>query len=436
MHFRIPHKNPQHILLGFIAYLFIQSSAYAYLPLDRIIAIVNDDVIMLSELETKMRTIRGQLQQQGAQAPPASVLQRQVLDKLVENRIQLQIAKRSGVKIDDETLNRTISNIAAENKVSLTQFKEILEQDGYNYEKFREDIRNEITLGQLRKRQVENRIIVTEKEIDNFISNQEFQGTTQTEILISHILLALPSAATTNEIAQVKQTATEIRNDLLGGADFTETAINFSDGGNAAEGGSLGWRKMDDVPSLFIDYIPDMKKGDISDLIESPSGFHIIEITNIRSDEINIIQQTHARHILIKGDELTTSEQAREKAEQLKIRIENGDDFALLAKGNSDDPGSAIKGGDLGWTTPGALVPEFQKMMDSMSPNKVSEPFRTNYGWHILEVLDRREFDNSETLKRGKARAAIRSRKLEEAMQNWVRRLRDEAYVEYRLDEG
>ncbi len=422
-------------MLGLLTLLLIQTNVHAYVPLDRIVAVVNDDVIMQSELETKIRTVRGQLQQQGTQLPPASILERQVLDKMVQTRIQLQIARRTGVKVDDESLNRTISNIAAENQVSLSQFREILEKDGYNYEQFREDIRNEITLSQLRKRQVENRIVVTEKEIDNFLANQEFQGSTQTEVRISHILLALPSAATADEIAQVRQVASQVREDLLSGADFAETAKAISDGGNAENGGDLDWRKLEDVPSLFADYIPDMEKGDISELIQSPSGFHIIKISDIRSDEKNIVQQTHARHILIKPDDLITNKQAREKAEQLKVRIENGDDFALLAKGNSDDPGSAIKGGDLGWTTPGALVPEFQKMMDSMEPGQVSEPFKTNYGWHILEVLERREHDNSESVKRSKARFAIRNRKLEEAMQNWTRQLRDEAYVEYRLDD-
>ncbi|MFT5395484.1 MAG: peptidyl-prolyl cis-trans isomerase SurA [Gammaproteobacteria bacterium] len=422
-------------MLGLFTLFLFQSNVHAYVPLDRIVAIVNDDVIMQSELETKIRTVRGQLEQQGTQLPPASILERQVLDKMVQTRIQLQIATRTGVKVDDAYLNRTISNIAAENQVSLSQFREILEKDGYNYEQFREDIRNEITLSQLRKRQVENRIVVTEKEIDNFLVNQEFQGTTQTEVQIAHILLALPSAATPDEIAQVRQVASQVREDLLSGADFTDTAKTISDGGNAEKGGDLGWRKLEDVPSLFADYLPDMEKGDISELIQSPSGFHIIKISDIRSDEKNIVQQTHARHILIKPDDLITSKQARNKAEQLKVRIENGDDFTLLAKGNSDDPGSAIKGGDLGWQTPGALVPEFQKMMDSIEPGQVSKPFKTDYGWHILEVLERREYDNSESVKRGKARFAIRNRKLEEAMQSWTRQLRDEAYVEYRLDE-
>ena len=422
-------------MLGLFTLLLFQSLAHAYVPLDRIVAIVNEDVIMQSELGKKVRSIRGQLQQQGTQLPPASILERQVLDKMIENRIQLQIALRTGVKVDDQSLNQTINNIAAENKVSLTQFREILEKDEYNYEQFRENIRNEIILSQLRKRQVENRIIVTEKEIDIFIANEDFQGTSQTEIKISHILLALPSAATPNEISQVLQVATQVREDLLSGAEFTDTAKSVSNGANAKNGGDLGWRKLEDVPSLFVDHISDMKKNDISELIQSSSGFHIIMISDVRSDKINIIQQTHSRHILIKPDDLISSEKARYKAALLKTRIESGDDFGLLAKGNSDDPGSAIKGGDLGWTSPGALVPEFQKVMDSIELGEVSKPFKTDYGWHILEVLERREYDNSESIRRSKARFAIKNRKLEEAMQNWTRQLRDDAYVEYRLDE-
>jgi len=422
-------------MLGLFTLLLFQSLAHAYVPLDRIVAIVNEDVIMQSELGKKVRSIRGQLQQQGTQLPPASILERQVLDKMIENRIQLQIALRTGVKVDDQSLNQTINNIAAENKVSLTQFREILEKDEYNYEQFRENIRNEIILSQLRKRQVENRIIVTEKEIDIFIANEDFQGTSQTEIKISHIFLALPSAATPNEITQVLQVATQVREDLLSGAEFIDTAKSISNGANAENGGDLGWRKLEDVPSLFVDHISDMKKDDISELIQSSSGFHIIKISDIRSDKINIVQQTRSRHILIKPNDLISSEKARYKAALLKTRIESGDDFGLLAKGNSDDPGSAIKGGDLGWTSPGALVPEFQKMMDSIELGEVSKPFKTDYGWHILEVLERREYDNSESIRRSKARFAIKNRKLEEAMQNWTRQLRDDAYVEYRLDE-
>ncbi|MCZ6805055.1 MAG: peptidylprolyl isomerase [Proteobacteria bacterium] len=422
-------------MLGVISLFLIQNFAYAYVPLDRIVAVVNEDVIMQSELETKIRTVRDQMQQQGANLPPASILERQVLDNLIQNRIQLQIAERTGIRVNGENLNRTISNIAAENQVSLTQFKEILEQDGYNYEQFRKDIRNEITLSQLRRRQVENRVVVTEREIDNYLTNQEVQGTFQAEVRLSHILLSLPDAATQDEIYQVRQVASQIREDLITGADFAEIAATVSDGGNAKNGGDLGWRKMEDVPSLFVDYIPDMKTGEISELIQSPSGFHIIKISDVKSDEKNIVEQTHARHILIKPDALTTVDQAREKLVQLKLRIENGDDFGLLAKGNSDDSVSAIKGGDLGWTSPGELVPEFQRMMDQIQPGELSAPFKSSFGWHIVQVLDRRSIDNTESVKQGRARAAIRTRKLDEAMQNWTRKLRDEAYIEYRLDD-
>lgn len=423
-------------MLGVLCLFLFQSNAYSYVPLDRIIAVVNEDVIMQSELEAKMRTVRGQIQQQGARVPPASIFERQVLDSLIQNRIQLQLAARAGIRVDDETLNRTIGNIAASNNVSLTQFREILEQDGYSYESFREDIRNEITLTQLRKRQVENRIVVTEKEIDNFLANQEFQGTFQTEIRLSHILFSLPESATETEIEQVKQMATQVREDLLAGADFAETASTVSDSGTAKNGGDLGWRKPDDVPSLFAEYIPEMKKGDISELIQSPSGFHIIKITDIKSDTENIVEQTLARHILIKPDQLVSSSQAKAKLEQLRLRIKNGDDFGMLAKGNSQDSMSAIEGGSLGWRSPGELVPEFQRVMDGLEINEISEPFQTSFGWHIVQVLDRRSYDNTESIKRNKARMAIRERKLKEAMQNWTRRLLDEAYVEYRLDDS
>jgi len=422
-------------MLGLLSLFIFQTTAFAYVPLDRIIAVVNDDVIMQSELEAKMLTVREKIKQQGNRLPPTSIFERQVLDNLVQNRIQLQLASRFGIRVDDETLNRTIGTIAAGNQVTLTQFREILEKDGYKYEQFREDIRNEITLSQLRQRQVDSRIVVTEREIDNFLANQEFQGSPQKVIRLSHILLSLPNDATADEIEQVKQVAAQIREDLLLGADFNEIAKNVSDGGNASNGGDLGWRKIEDIPSLFADYIPEMENGDISELIQSPSGFHIIKISEIRNDEEIIVVQTLARHILIKLDQLVSSEQAKSKLVLLKTRLDNGDDFASLAKGNSHDSVSAIDGGSLGWRSPGELVPEFQQVMDSLEINQISEPFKSSFGWHIVQVLERRDFDNSESVKRGKARAAIRTRKLKEAMQNWTRRLRDEAYVEYRLDD-
>ncbi len=425
----------RHFVLAALLALLIPTSVAANLPLDRIVAVVNEDVIMESELELKLRTVRGQLIKSGAPLPPGTVFRRQVLDGLIQNRIQLQMAERSGIRVDDENLNRTINKIADENGVSLSEFREILEQDGYSYESFREEIRNEIMLSQLRKRQVNNRINVSEKEIDNFLANQDFQGDIDAEVRLAHILLALPEYATDDEIAEVKKMAEDIRTEIQSGSDFAELAKDISDGQSADNGGDLGWRKMNDVPSLFAQYVPDMVKGDVSEPIASASGFHLIKLVDIKSEQETMVTQTRSRHILVKVDELTTSEQAEQKLEQLRERITRGDDFAALAKGNSDDTMSALDGGNLGWQSPGQLVPAFQRVMDSLQPGEISLPFRTDFGWHIVQVLERREFDNTESAKRSKARATIYKRKFDEAMQSWSRELRDEAYVEYRLDD-
>ncbi len=422
-------------MLGLIILFSTQSFSLAYSPLDRIVAVVNEDVIMKSELENKIYTINEKMKEQGLNTPPESILKRQVLNNLIQNRIQLQLATRIGIKVNDENLNRTISNIAAESQVTLEQFREILEKDGYNYEQFREDIRNEIALTQLRKRQVTNRIIVSEKEIDNFLTNDNSQSIFQTEMRLSHILFSLSDTATEDEITQTEQMASKVRDELLTGADFAKIASTVSDGGNAKAGGDLGWRKIDDIPTLFTDYIPDMKVGDISELIRSPSGFHIIKISDLKDMEENIVEQTHARHILVKINELRTDEQANEKLIQLKLRIDNGDDFGLLAKGNSDDAMSAIDNGDLGWSIPGELVLEFQRVLDELEINETSEPFKSRFGWHITQVLGRRNHDNTESIKRARARKVIGDRKLNEALQNWNRELLDEAYIEYRLDD-
>ncbi len=420
---------------GLIIFSSSQNSLLAGVPLDRIIAVVNDDVIMQSELRVKLRTIINQLKQRGTTPPPASALERQVLDRLILTKLQLQLADSTGIRIDDETLNRTISNIASENKVTLTQFREILESDGYNYEQFREDIRNEITVSRLRQRHVDNRVAVTDREIENFISTQEIQGNIETEYRIAHILIATPEAASPEEIEQTKQVAQKVLDDLEEGQDFSELATTISDGQQALKGGDLGWRKHEEIPTLFTDYIGDMKEGDISELIQSSSGFHIIKLTGYRSSEKHLVTQTHTRHILIRQNELTTDADTKLQIDQLQIRIKGGDDFATLARSHSDDPVSAGKGGDLGWVNPGDLVHKFEEKMNELEPGETSEPFKTEFGWHIVQVLERREHDDTEDLKRTKARQIIRKRKIEEAHQNWLRHMRDEAYVEYRLDD-
>lgn len=421
------------LLAGFLACQTF--NLLAEVALDRIVAVVENDIIMQSELETKLRTVVGQMQQQGIQLPSSSVLETQVLERMILIIIQLQRAEETGIRVDDETLNRTISNIAAENKVSLSQFRDILEKDGFNYEQFRENIRNEIIISRLRQRQVDNRISISSKEIDNALSNMEFQGKTETEYQLSHILISLPEAPTPDEEEQARLVATKVLEDLKAGQNFAMMASTYSDGQRALEGGDLGWRKKNEIPTLFSTQIASMEKGDISDLIKSSSGFHIVKLADVRSSEKHIITQTNARHILIKLDELTTADDAWVRLDQLKTRIEGGDDFAVLARSHSDDTVSAADGGNLGWSSPGRMVPKFEEVMDQLEIGEISQPFETQFGWHLLQVLDRREHDDTENVRRTKASEAIRRRKSEEAHQNWLRHLRDEAYVEYRLNE-
>lgn len=421
------------LLAGFLACQTF--NLLAEVALDRIVAVVENDIIMQSELETKLRTVVGQMQQQGIQLPSSSILETQVLERMILITIQLQRAEETGIRVDDETLNRTISNIAAENKVSLSQFRDILEKDGFNYEQFRENIRNEIIISRLRQRQVDNRISISSKEIDNALSNMEFQGKTETEYQLSHILISLPEAPTPDEGEQARLVATKVLEDLKAGQDFAMMASTYSDGQRALEGGDLGWRKKNEIPTLFSTQIASMEKGDISDLIKSSSGFHIVKLADVRSSEKHIITQTNARHILIKLDELTTADDAWVRLDQLKTRIEGGDDFAVLARSHSDDTVSAADGGNLGWSSPGRMVPKFEEVMDQLEIGEISQPFDTQFGWHLLQVLDRREHDDTENVRRTKASETIRRRKSEEAHQNWLRHLRDEAYVEYRLNE-
>ena len=402
--------------------------------LDRIVAIINDDVIMLSELSGRIRTVKNQLREQDIPLPPPSILEKQVLDRLILTKLQIQMAQNTGIRVDEETLNRTIGNIASENQLSLNQFREILESDGYSYEDFRKEIRNEILISRLQQRQVDNRIIVSEREIENFLSNQEHQGETDLEVRIAHILIATPEGASSRQMAKTRETAEKVLGELEAGGDFSSLAATYSDGQRALNGGDLGWRKAGQVPTLFADFINDMEKGDISELIKSPSGYHIIKLMDKRSSEKVVITQTQARHILIQPNELITPEDAHRRLEQLKIRIDGGDDFAELAKAHSSDTMTAAEGGDLGWVNPGDLVPEFEQVMNSLEPGETSNPFRSQFGFHVVQVLDRREHDRTEDIKRARAREAIRRRKLEEARADWLRQMRDEAYVEYRLD--
>jgi peptidyl-prolyl cis-trans isomerase SurA len=428
-----PMRVPVRFAVSVLLAVGLMQPAGAAIELDSIVAVVNDDIILRSELDERLRTVRNQLREQGTPMPPLSILEKQVLDRLILNKLQIQMALETGIRVDDETLNRTITNIAAENQLSLAEFRKILEEDGYRYEKFREDIRDEILVSRLRQRQVDNRVMVSEREVDNLLSTAVHQGDVEQEFHLRHILVALPDSPSASQLEEARKRAERIWNDLRAGADFREIAIANSDGAQALEGGDLGWRKAAQIPTLFAEFVADMAVGEISEIIRSPSGFHIITVAGMRDSEQIVVTQTHSRHILIRPDEMLRSEDARARLEGLRERIRRGDDFAELARAHSHDTVSAAEGGDLGWMSPGDLVPEFESVMDTLQAGEISEPFMTPFGWHIVQVLERREHDSTEDVKRARARESIRRRKLEEARESWLREMRDEAYVEYRL---
>jgi len=400
--------------------------------LDRIVAVVDDDVITQTELDSKLDSVVKQLRQQNVALPGEDTLRKQVLERLILTRIQLQLAARSGIQVDDDTLNRTISTVAAQNKLTLSEFRNVLERDGVDFAQFREEMRDEIVLRKLRQRQVDSRITVTNQEIDNLLATQKRQGNIADEYRIGHILIALPEAATPKQIQAAREKAQTVLSELRHGADFGKTAITYSDGQQALDGGDLGWRRAGELPTLFYDVVLQLKVGEISDLIRSSSGFHIIKLLDHRGGDRHITTQTHVRHILIRPNELTSDDDARRKLEKIRDRIEQGEDFAAMAEAYSDDKANSGNGGDLGWVNPGDMDPDFEAAMDALQPNQLSQPVRTRFGWHLIEVLGRRKQDVTEEFERTKAREQIYQRKIEEESMNWLRRLRDEAYVEIR----
>lgn len=404
----------------------------AAVPLDRIVAVVEDGIIMQSELNMHIKIATQQMKKQDINLPSQEILEKQVLERMILTKIQLQLAQRTGINIDDETLNNTIANIARENQVSLSEFIDILEKDGLSYTRFRENIRNEITILRLRQRQVDNRISITTKELENALLNESNQGNTQTEYNLQHILFSLAENPTLEQKEKVRSIAMQTLESLQDGEDFTTMAASVSDGLKALEGGYLGWRKHNEIPTLFSHIISTMKENDISELIENSSGLHIIKLAGVRNNTQHMITQTKARHILVHLDDLTTKKDAKHRLEQLKARIKNGDAFDKLAKAHSDDMLSAVKGGSLGWVSSGQLVPEFENIMNTLELGEISAPFATNFGWHIVQVEERREHDDTENTRQKKVSEAIRTRKSEEVYQNWLRHIRDEAYVEYR----
>ena len=415
-----------------LALLLAAPQALAAQLLDRIVAVVNDDVVLLSELEQEVKTVAAQLQQRNIPLPDQQILIRQVLERLIMQRLQLAVAERSGIRVDEATLNAAVQRIAEQNNLSLSQFRAALEAEGYDYAAFREGLRNEIVLARLHQRQAESRVHITPQEIDEFLASQS--GSNTDEYLVGHILISIPDQASAAQLQQARERAEQVLRALREGAELAQLAASYSDSPTALDGGSLGWRTQGELPTLFANVVPQLAVGETADILQGPSGFHIIQLLDRRSSDRAVITQTRARHILITPNEVVSESDARQRRESLRRRILNGEDFAELAKAHSDDKASASRGGDLGWASPGMFVPSFEQAMAQLAPGEISEPFRSNFCWHIVQVLERRQRDATDELRRARAAEIIRQRKTEEVLEAWLRQLREDAYVDIRLD--
>lgn len=407
----------------------------AFTPLDKIIVIVDDNIITQIELDDRVKLISQRLKQQGSRLPPADTLRKQVLERLIVEKLQLDMANKTGIRINDEMVNNVIANIARENRLTMAQFREVLQRDGFKFSDFRENIRREVTISRLRKMRVENKVNISEQEIDNYL-NQTLKGQSAgDEYHLGHILIATPEAATPAQIEEAKIKAEQVFAELEKGDDFTQKAIAVSNDELALKGGDLGWRKTAQLPTLFTSVAAKMNINEIKGPLRSASGFHIIKLLEKRSNtKKNIISQTMARHILISPTQVLSKNDARRRLEEIRQRINSGADFASLARASSDDKAAAAEGGSLGWVSPGSMVPAFEEEMNKLKPGEISEPFLTQFGWHIVQVMSRRKHDNTEKFQRSQAIKLIRKRKTEEAVQDWLRRLRAEAYVDYRTN--
>jgi peptidyl-prolyl cis-trans isomerase SurA len=402
--------------------------------LDAIVAVVNDDVVLESEVARETNLVIPQLEQQGTAVPPPEQLRKQVVERLILKKLQQQRAKQLGIEVEDATLMEAVTNIAARNNLSVDELKATLEAGGIRFQDFQEDTRMQILLSRLQTQEVARGVQVTDQEVDRFLETNASQLIPREQVRLQHILVALPESPTPAQVAQAEKKAKGLLAKIRGGADFAAVAAASSDGRTALQGGDLGWFEMAAVPTLMTDLARTMAPGEVTEPLRSPSGFNIIKLTDIKGGGPQSVTQIHARHILVRTNELVSDADAKTRLGQLRTRILGGDDFATLARAHSDDTGSALKGGDLGWLSPGDTVPEFEDVMNGLAPNDVSEPFQSPFGWHIVQVLERRTQDATDDLLRLKAREAIQRRKAEEATDAWLRRLRDEAYVELRLD--
>jgi peptidyl-prolyl cis-trans isomerase SurA len=411
--------------------------AQAGTELDRIVAVINEDVILESELDKRVADITQQITSRNTALPPVNVLRKQVLDQMITAKLELQQAAAKGVTVSDDEVNQTISRIAERNGVTLSQLPDKLREQGMNYADFRQELRDQIIIQKLQQQLVQDQMHITPREIEAQLKQDRDSGDASTQYHLSQILVATPLNPTADQVAAARKKAEAIYAKLEQGADFAATAIASSDGQQALKGGDLGWRKQSALPTMFTDIISSMKPGDISKPVQSPSGFHIVKVDDVkRQDQKVVVTQTHARHILIKPSALMTDEQVKARLEDLRKQIIGGADFAKLAKEYSEDTGSASNGGDLGWVDPGATVPAFDQEMNKLQVGQISEPFKSQYGWHILQVLGRRDADQTEEALKNKAYEAIYARKSDQILQDWLSQLRGSAYLEYHLDDA
>src|SRR5437763_16051909 len=412
-----------------------RAAAVTTVPLDRVIAVVNDEALTQWDLREQKRVVLEQMKASNVTAPAADVLDKQVLERLITERALAQFAKETGIRVDDTTVERTILRIAEENKLSPDEFRKVLEKENIPYANYREDIRRQVVMQRLRDREVDSKILVTDAEVDGYLATVASQAGGEREYLLSHVYVSLPEQASADQIEARRRRAAEALGQIKNGKEFAEVAASYSDAPDATSGGSLGWRSPARLPSIFADTAVKMNTGDVSDVLRSPAGFHIFKMVDLRNrDQPTVVDQSHVRHILIKVNEATSEAEGKVKIERLRERIIGGAKFEELARVNSEDATSA-RGGDLGWISPGDTVPDFEHAMDKLAFHELSPPVRTPFGWHLIEVIERRKQDITQERRREQARQALRQRKSEEQFQEFVRQTRDRAYVEYKIDE-
>jgi peptidyl-prolyl cis-trans isomerase SurA len=398
--------------------------------LDRIAAVVNDGVVLESEVDDQMKEVTARLQAQSMALPPDSVLRKQVLDRLILQRIELEQADRDGITISDDQLNAALEDVAQRNNIPFSELPTALSQQGIDYASYREEMRQQLTLGLLRQRDVLQRIVVTPREIDQFLAKQTKQPSAGEEYNVSHILIAVPPNATPAQIAQAQQRADDVYHRASNGEDFAKLAVAYSNSEDALQGGSLGWRQGSELPTFLSSIILSLKPGEVGAPLRTPTGIHIVKLVQVRSQEKkDIVEQIHVRHILLKTNALQDDATVRQRLEQIRQRIVNGESFAVAASAASQDPGSASDGGDLGWQSPEIFDPTFSAAVAKLKVGELSEPFQTRYGWHIAQLLGRRNHDETQEVKRLNALEAIRASKADEDTELWLQHLRDDAYV-------